>query len=178
MPRHLLERLAIQVFYIGPLFWFMELLQNQVFRLAQGGTWGWVYPSSPYDWFCFKSLALWGGSIAVFWLLEVVWFRKRHKPFWQRMLIAGTIGWCGEWTAGWVSYKIFGVYLQRWNNSSLEFVKVIALPFWWTNFAIFHLLSANLRDRVRQGADPGWERGAREVPAPSPLPAVAGQTAL
>jgi hypothetical protein len=176
MRRHLLERLALQVLYIGPLFWFMELLQNQIFNRAQG-KWGWFYPTSDYHWFCFKSLGLWGGSIAVFWLLEVLWFQPRNIGFLRRMFIAGTIGWVGEWTAGWASYKIFGVYLQRWNDSSLQFVKVIALPFWWSNFAVFHLLSANIRDRFSQNADQPWlERGAREVPSPSSVSAVAGQT--
>jgi hypothetical protein len=188
MRKHLLERLAVQVLYIGPLFWFIELLQNQFFRLVQHGTWGWEYPNSlscgpspgmtAHRWFCFKSIGLWCTSVAMFWLLEVLWFKRKQTPFWLRALIAGTLGWAGEFTAGWVSYKVFGVYLQRWNDSNLEFVKLIALPFWWSNYLVFHLLSARLGDRVPRGADQRWaERGAEAVPVSPTIPTVAAPKA-
>ena len=62
--------LLIQIFYITPIFWFMELVQNNIyyfFSRQDPKVWGWWYPASPYHWFYFKSLTLWAGSVALFW---------------------------------------------------------------------------------------------------------------
>jgi hypothetical protein len=158
MRANIFARLGIQVLYIGPLFWFMELLQNLFFRAVQG-TWGWTYPPAqpPHDWYSFKSLGLWGVSVAVFWLLETGLFRPRATPFWARMLIAGTIGWAGEWAAG-ATAHLLGWHMQEWTDAPLHWVKLVALPFWWSDFAVFHLLSAHLRD-------PGEPANAQRIAA-------------
>ncbi len=86
--------LATQILYLAPVFWLLELTQNQLFRLVQG-EWGWVYPASPYGWFSFGSLTLWAGAIFLLWTLHYYWFYPKKVSVWRRVLIGAAFTWTG-----------------------------------------------------------------------------------
>jgi hypothetical protein len=137
--------LATQILYLAPVFWLLELTQNQLFRLAQG-EWGWVYPASPYGWFSFGSLALWAGAIFLMWTLHYYWFYPKKVTVWRRVLIGAAVSWCGEWVGGFIADKILGSPLQVWPGSPLVYVSFGAIFFWVSNACIYHLLTVNAVD--------------------------------
>lgn len=137
--------LATQILYLTPIFWLLELAQNQLFRLVQG-EWGWVYPASPYGWFSFGSLTLWAGAITLLWTLHYFGFYPRKVSVWRRVLISAVILWAGEWLGGFLADKVFGSPLQVWPGSPLVYVSFGAIFFWVSNACIYHLLSVNAVD--------------------------------
>ena len=137
--------LTIQVLYITPLFWLMELLQNQFFRVAiNGGSWGWQYPESRHVWFSFWSLLLWAGTVTVFLLLHRFVFEPMGTSLLVRVVVAGTIGWTGEYVAGYLAANVLKRPLQIWNFARWRFVRPIALPFWMANVLLYYLLTRHM----------------------------------
>ncbi|MBJ6766167.1 hypothetical protein JGU66_35900 [Myxococcaceae bacterium JPH2] len=135
--------LVRQVLYITPLFWFLELSENVAWRWMNG-TWGWVYPESPYEWFSFNSLFLWAAAVTMLWALHHFWFYPRRVKLWQRLITSTVIGWMGEWFAGFIAAEVFHHPLQIWPNSQLVYVSFSALFFWLSNTILYHLLTLNV----------------------------------
>lgn len=147
-----LRRTLKQVLFITPLFWFMELLQNYGYKLATGD-WGWRYCDSvgqltearrSYDWHSLLSLLPWAFTVIVFSALEPV-FARHRVPFLLRMIVAGTIGFAGEYSVGYLGANFFHLYLQIWNHAPLTYISLSALPIWCLDFWVFHLLTQELR---------------------------------
>lgn len=146
--------LATQILYLTPIFWLLELTQNQLFRLAQG-KWGWEYPSSPYHWFSFSSMTVWALGIGLMWTLHYYWFYPKRVTVWRRVAYGAAITWCGEWVGGYVADKILGTPLQMWPGSQLVYVSFGAIFFWVSNVIIYHLLTVNAVDLT-----PGYDAPA------------------
>jgi hypothetical protein len=141
------RQLVAQVIFITPLFWLMELLQNQVY-LAFSHAYGWRYRDAQGQltaWYSFESLMPWAITVAVFSLLDAFAFEPWRLSLVLRMLIAGAIGWCGEWLTGAFFDHVLGHCLQIWPGSGLVYVAPSALPFWIFDFAVFHVLVRELR---------------------------------
>ncbi|HEY4184798.1 MAG TPA: hypothetical protein VGP07_06990 [Polyangia bacterium] len=158
-----LLRLALQVLYIAPLFWFMELLQNLVF-LKVAKNYGWYYPlqelngfgglcrdpklgvdALPWAWLSVRSFPLWAGTVAIFSMLDHFWFERRDLRLLWRALIAGLVGWGGEWAVGYASRHYLHSYLQIWPGTTLVYVSFTAIPFWISDFYVFHWLTLGIR---------------------------------
>jgi hypothetical protein len=143
-----LHRFLNQILFISPLFWFMELLQNKIYLLALD-RYGWGYDPDPQgrltSWYSFRSLLPWVTTVAVFSLLDTFWFERRRLALPLRMLIAGVIGFAGEWCTGFVSDRMLGHCLQIWPGSPLVYIAFSALPFWFIDYAVFHWLTRELR---------------------------------
>lgn len=153
-----LRVLVTQMLFITPLFWLMELAQNHVW-LWTTGQWGWVYPTSPYGWFSFKSMTLWGGAVSLFWGLHYFWFYPRNVKPWLRMVVGGAAGWAGEWVGGFLAVKLTGQPLHVWPASPLVYISVPALFFWMSNVITYHLLTVNVVDLT-----PGYDAPGDELP--------------
>jgi len=113
---------------LSPLFWFMELLQNQLYWLVLRRP-GWVYPGSPYQWFYFPSMLLWTSAIASMWTLDRLVFIPRRTPPLRRVLLLGLVEWAGEWVAGCLGHAL-GRDMQVWPGAPLVYVGVSAYAFW------------------------------------------------
>jgi hypothetical protein len=137
--------LATQILYLTPIFWLLELTQNQLFRWVQGD-WGWIYPASPYYWFSFASLAMWAIGIGLMWTLHYYWFHPRKMPVWRRVAWGTVIAWCVEWLGGWVADKVLGAPLQVWPGSPLVYVSFGAIFFWMSNVTLYYLLTVHAVD--------------------------------
>lgn len=137
--------LATQILYLTPIFWLLELTQNQLFRIVQG-TWGWVYPSSPYQWFSFGSLMIWAFGIGLMWTLHYYWFYPKRLTVWKRVAYGAAISWCVEWAGGFMAEKLMGNPLQVWPGSPLVYVSFGAIFFWVSNIIFYHLLTVNAVD--------------------------------
>ena len=138
-----LGSLAFHVSYVTPIFWFVELLQNQLYWKVTGEP-GWTYPLSPYHWFSFESLVLWAGSVTIIWSLNVFWFQRRDVGLLKRMIIAGSICWAGEWLAGFLADRVLGHPLQVWTNAPLVYITFSALFFWWWDVLLYQWLTKDL----------------------------------
>lgn len=153
------QRILTQVLYITPLFWFMELAQNWMYLIITGQH-GWVYPVDLHvdvknctDWYSLRSLPTWALTVTVFSVLDRLFERRRMAVAW-RLLIAGLIGWAGEWVAGFVSHGYLHHYLQVWPRSPLVYVGISALPLWFLDFVLFHRLTEELRAAQRDRSGP------------------------
>ena len=126
----------------------MELLQNKLYLLFTGA-YGWGYEldawGHPTAWYSLRSLPLWLVTVIAFSFLDLVFERRPTSPL-LRFVIAGTIGWIGEWTSGFVSANVMHHALQVWPGSPLVYVSFSALPIWWMDFVIFQWLTRELRD--------------------------------
>ena len=142
-----LHRFLNQILFISPLFWFMELLQNKVYLLAID-RYGWGYEPDAQGrltaWYSFRSLLPWATTVAVFSLLDTFWFERKRMSLLLRMVIAGVIGFWGEWFTGFIS-NYTGHCLQIWPGSTLVYISPSALPFWLLDYAVFHWLTRELR---------------------------------
>jgi len=146
-----IRRLVTQVLFIAPLFWFMELLQNQVYLLF-AHDFGWRYKDAHgqlTDWYSFESLLLWAFTVAVFSLLDVLLFEPRRLPLVLRMLIAGVVVGPASWPRERSSDRVLGHCLQDLAGSFLVYIAPSALPFWIFDFAVFHFLVREMRRRAR-----------------------------
>src|SRR6218665_117745 len=132
--------LATQILYVAPLLWLLELLQNQAWRAANG-TYGWVYPDSPYGWFSFGSMVLWVGSVFLMWTLHYYWFHPKQFRLWTRVGIASAICWAGEWVGGFMAVELTGKHLHVWPGAALVYVSFPVLFFWVSNVIVYHLLT-------------------------------------
>ncbi|HLL06203.1 MAG TPA: hypothetical protein VK539_36865 [Myxococcaceae bacterium] len=150
--------LLFHVVYVTPIFWFVELLQNQLYWKLTGAP-GWTYPRSPYHWFSFESLGLWGGSVVLIWCLHFFWFQRRGVGMVKRMIIAGTLCWAGEWLSGFVADQVFHRPLQIWTNAPLVYVQFSALFFWWWDVLLYQLLTVDIASLGR-AAPPAPESGS------------------
>ncbi len=143
-----LHRFLNQILFISPLFWFLELLQNKVY-LFTIGRYGWGYEPDAHGklttWYSFRSLLPWCTTVVVFSLLDEFWFERRRMPLPVRAVIAGLIGFGGEWTTGFISDHLMGHCLQIWPESSLVYISISALPFWFVDYVVFHWLTRELR---------------------------------
>jgi hypothetical protein len=151
------HRLLHQVLFLAPLFWFMELLQNQLY-LWFTHRYGWGYApdasGAPTAWYSLMSLPLWGFTVVVFALLDAT-FERRGTSYPLRTLIAGAIGFAGEFLAGFVCARYFHHSLQIWPDSPLVYISLSALPFWCADYLIFHLLTRELRSAHAYRASTG-----------------------
>jgi len=137
--------LATQILYMAPLFWLLELSQNQAWKAANG-EFGWVYPDSPYRWFSFGSMILWAGSVFLMWTLHYYWFYPKGMKLWTRIAIASVVCWVGEWVGGFLAVQLTGQHLHVWPGSKLVYVSFPALFFWVSNVIVYHLLTVYVVD--------------------------------
>ena len=137
--------LATQILYLTPIFWLLELTQNQLFHMVQG-EWGWTYPSSRYEWFSFSSLMMWAFGIGLLWTLHYYWFYPKRVTVWRRVAYGTVLGWCVEWAGGFAAAKIAGNPLQVWPGSPLVYVSLGAIFFWMSNIVVYQLLTVNAVD--------------------------------
>lgn len=161
MPRWI-ERLALQMLYIGPFLWCMELIQNLAIR-AITGSYGWRFPlenlvggsgapsppasSDQWVWYSIKSLVGWVLIVAVFSLLDVH-TSKRGWSLSKRALLGGTIGFAYEFALGLLADKVLHSCAQIWTTKSqanLVYVSGIAWPLWCLDFVVFHWLTLGIR---------------------------------
>jgi hypothetical protein len=142
-----IRRFLHQILFIAPLFWFMELAQNQLYLWATGN-YGWGYRPGPDGlptaWYSLMSAPLWAMTIATFSLLDAI-FERSRTPYLLRTVIAGVVGFAGEFTAGFVGDRYLHHCLQIWPKSNLVYISLTALPFWCADYLIFHLLTRELR---------------------------------
>jgi hypothetical protein len=140
-------RFVGQVLFLAPLFWFMELLQNQAYRLVTS-QFGWFYrlapPNQHTTWYSVRSLPCWLLTVSVFSMLDERFERKQLSRL-TRFLIAGTLGWAGEWMIGFIAAHVSQRGLQIWPGSPLVYIAFSALPIWWIDFVIFQWLTRELR---------------------------------
>lgn len=136
-------RIFKQVIVIAPILWLLELFQNKLYFLATG-KWGWVYPNSPYHWFTFETLANWGMSVIVIYIIYRVFFIPKYTSTLVRILIIGIIGFILEYANGFFYHQLTGSYLFIWEHSRFTYIDLIALPMWWFNAAVYHFLSIGL----------------------------------
>lgn len=156
-----LGSLVFHVSYVTPIFWFVELLQNQLYWKLTGEP-GWTYPLSPYHWFSFESVGLWAGSVTIIWCLNFFWFLRRDVGLVKRMVIAGTICFAGEWLAGFVADRVLDHPLQIWTNAPLVYIKFSALFFWWWDVLLYELLTVDIARLGRPAAAPPEPGGQAE----------------
>ena len=156
-------RFVGQVLFLSPLFWFMELLQNQAYRLVTS-QFGWLYrlppPSAHTTWYSVRSLPCWLLTVSVFSMLDEI-FQRKQLPGLARLVIAGTVGWVGEWTIGYVAAHLSQRGLQFWPGSPLVYIAFSALPIWWMDFLIFQWLTRELRHAQAHRAS----RSSRSCPS-------------
>lgn len=147
--------------FMTPLLWFLELLQNQAYRMVRG-EYGWTYPASPHTWFYFSSMFLWAGGIAVTWSLDRFVFVPRGTPQWRRVPLLALVLFAGEWVGGFVGDRILHAPMQRWTDSPLVYVSPIAYGFWLMNVLCYDLMRRWLSTAVRFVDGPGGPgRGSR-----------------
>jgi len=157
---HWIERLGLQMLYIGPFLWCMELVQNLAIR-AITGSYGWRFPlenlvggaggpsesSGQWVWYSIKSLAGWVLIVAVFSTLDVA-AGRRGWALWKRALLGGTIGFVYEFALGMFADKVLHSCAQIWTTKSpanLVYVSGIAWPLWCLDFIVFHWLTMGIR---------------------------------
>lgn len=137
---------------LSPLFWFMELLQNQLYRMAEGH-YAWHYPASQYSSFYFPSLLLWASAIAVIWTLDNFVFVPRATPQWLRVPLLALACWSGEWLAGFVGDWI-GLPMQHWTDSPLVYIRPSAYWFWCLDVLCYDWLRRRMSASGRTGGLP------------------------
>lgn len=155
-----LKALGWQLLLLVPLFWLIELAQNQAYRLVLGD-YGWHYPQSPHHWFSFLSLPSWGIAITAMALVE----RHGARPGqWREAwacLVAGSVCWALEWGNGWFHAEVLGAPLYVWPFSPLRYVGPEALLWWWGNAWLYRRLAPVVSPQRRCascGADVGQLR--------------------
>jgi hypothetical protein len=126
--------------FLTPLLWFVELLQNQLYRLI-AGDWGWIYPQSPYHWFSFLSLANWSFAVVVYSLLFRWWFDPQAVPAWIRWPVMCVAGFASEFLTGLAWHLATGQYFFIWTHSPLPYIEIWALPLWFSTAILFDLLN-------------------------------------
>jgi hypothetical protein len=131
--------LFIQVLYIPFIFWFIELGQNMLTH-AVTGKYGWIYPSSPYNWFCFESLISWTTMVVIFWNLYWWLLLPKKINFWVGIAITTVVGWISEWIFGATAIFLLGHPMQIWPNSPLVYVSFFAIVWWFMNSLLFYML--------------------------------------
>jgi hypothetical protein len=136
-------RIIRQVIVVGPMLWLLELFQNKLYFLSTG-KWGWIYPGSPYHWFSFESLPNWCLSVVVIYIIYRVWFMPKQMNALLCIGIIGIIGVGLEYANGFAYYQVTGRYLFIWENSWFKYIDFIAIPMWWFNAAVYHLLTFKL----------------------------------
>lgn len=137
--------LGLQLLFITPLFWCLELSQNVAWRWVNGD-WGWVYPGSTHHWFSFSSLGLWAGAVALLWVLHTFWFQPWQTKAWQRIITSTLLCWMGEWFVGFLAAEVFNTPFLVWPGTQLVYVSFSALFFWLGNVLIYHLLTQKVTD--------------------------------
>jgi hypothetical protein len=137
--------LATQILYVAPLLWLLELAQNQAWK-AVNGTYGWLYPDSPYGWFSFGSMVLWVGSVFLMWTMHYYWFHPRQLKAWARVGIGSVVCWVGEWIGGFMAVALTGKHLHVWPGATLVYVSGPAIFFWVSNVIVYHLLTVHVID--------------------------------
>ncbi len=144
---------------LSPLFWFMELFQNQLYHWVEG-RYGWLYPASKYSSFYFPSLLLWASAIAVIWTLDTFAFIPRGTPQWRRVPLLALACWAGEWLAGFAGDRV-GLPMQLWTDSPLKYIRPSAYWFWCLDVLCYDWL---LRWMRSSGADWRGSGGVVLVP--------------
>jgi hypothetical protein len=137
---------------LSPLFWFMELLQNQAYRWAEGH-YGWLYPASPYQSFYFPSVFLWASAITVIWTLDTFVFLPRGTPQWRRVPLLALACWAGEWLAGFVGDQV-GLPMQHWPDSPLRYIRPSAYWLWCLDVLCYDWLRRWMSASGRTGRVP------------------------
>jgi hypothetical protein len=154
--------LFIQVLYIPFIFWFVELGQNTL-TYKVTGKYGWIYPSSPYNWFCFESLISWTIMCFVFWNIYWLFLIPRKVNFWIGILITTVVGWASEWVFGATAIFLLGHEMQIWPSSPLVYVSYFAIVWWFMNSLLFYLLVIAIPSAAARLIVPG------PVPKPTQL---------
>lgn len=112
----------------SPLFWFMELLQNQLYRWVEGD-FAWRYPASPYGSFYFPSVFLWAAAIALIWTLDTAVFVPRGTSQWARVPLLALACFAAEWFAGYAGDRLH-LPMQHWRSSPLLYIRLSAYWLW------------------------------------------------
>jgi hypothetical protein len=141
--------LGLSLVCLSPLFWFMELLQNQLYRWVEG-EYAWSYPASPYTSFYFLSVFLWAGAIAIIGILDHYVFVPRGTTQWRRVPLLALACFAGEWLGGFVGDHV-GLPMQHWTSSRLVYIRPSAYWFWCLDVLCYDWLrrwmSASARPR-------------------------------
>jgi hypothetical protein len=132
--------LFAQLSYLPFLFWFLELIQNNLTMLVTG-SYGWYYPTSLYGYFHFKSLLSWTICVSVFWSLYFLIFKPLKVPLPVCILITTIVGWVSEWILGYTAVHVFKSPMQVWPNTSLVYVSYGAIGWWVMNSVIFYFVA-------------------------------------
>lgn len=130
--------LGFCVVCLSPLFWFMELLQNQLYRLILGH-YGWSYPASPYTSFYFPSVFLWAGAITIIGSLDHCVFVPRGTPQWRRVPLLAMACFAAEWLVGLVG-DLVHLPMQHWEHSPLVYIRPSAYWFWCLDVLLYDWL--------------------------------------
>jgi len=139
------KNFLIQAFYVAPVLWLFEVLQNKIFALFTG-TYGWIYPASSYHWFTFETIPNWGLSVIVIAAMYRYLFDSRQTPFLMRLLIVALTGFTLEWINGYLYNAVTGSPLFFWPGSAMVYIDFIAFPMWIVNALIYHLMAVTLID--------------------------------
>jgi hypothetical protein len=126
------------VIFMTPLFWLLEVAQNQAHRWVRGH-YGWTYSASPYSWFSFGSMFLWIGAVVLIWSLDRFVFLPRGTPRWRRLALMALACFAGEWLGGLLG-DLLHHPMQRWTGSPLVYVSPVAYGYWCMNVLCYDLL--------------------------------------
>ena len=119
-------------------------------------SYGWIYPTSPYNYFTFDSVKSWAIMPILFFTIYYFFLIPKKINIWLGFVITGTAGYVTEFIVGYVSAVIFHETMQEWPNSKLKFVGGIgsyilwildAVMYYWLVFKMPKLLSENLKGK-------------------------------
>ena len=139
--------LVVQVLFLAPCFWLLELSQTVAFQWMNGD-WGWGY------------VGMWGGVAVGMWAFHHYGFRPLRVASWRRVLWATLLCWTGLWLGGFVATEVFQPPHQTWPGTRWVYVGLSAL-FCWAATALLYRLAA-----------PETEQAAAEPTPPSAPPAT------
>jgi hypothetical protein len=134
-----LKTLPIQLLLLTPLYWFVEILQNLVYKVAIGD-YGWYYPQDSFHWFSFRTLPSWAIALVVMAALYHYVFIPNKFSIWKNCFIAGSICWAMEWINGYLYAEILQQPLYIWTYSPLKYVGIEAIILWWADVWLYHYL--------------------------------------
>src|SRR3989338_886660 len=104
-------------------------------------SYGWVYPSSPYNYFTFSSVQSWAVMPILFWAIYYYFLLPRNTNKWLGFVINGTAGYVTEFIIGYITAEILHQTMQEWPNSPFKFVGGLSCYcLWLSNAALYYWL--------------------------------------
>ena len=107
---------------------------------ARFDSYGWIYPTSEYNYFEFASIKSWAILPILFWSIYYFFLLPKKINIWLGFFINGTAGYITEFIVGYVSSVIFHETMQYWPNSRFAFVGGLGCYLLWQFDAMLYYL--------------------------------------